>query len=354
MAQARIALLSRDARRVDELRRLCAVAGVAAEVASAGADVLRCWRSAAAVLVDAELADAVAALAPARRDRVALVGADDLDIGVWRAAVALGAAHVVVLPGGERFLVDWLAAGVGADRVGTVVGCLPGHGGAGASTLAVALAVAGADAGRRTALVDADPAGAGLDLLLGAEASDGLRWPDLAEARGVIDAEALAGALPTVDGVRLLSWDRRPSAAPPAETAAAVVSALRRSSDLVVVDLPGGLRSGADAPVAGCDAVIVVTATLVRSAAAAVLAAARAASCADVRVVVRRRAPARLRPPEVASALGLQLAGVMDEWPAVAAAAEEGALGRAVRRGGLASLARRLVETVAPDLPRAG
>src|SRR3712207_7123198 len=50
--------------------------------------------------------------------------------------------------------------------------------------------------GLRTLLVDADPLGGGLDLVLGWEQVDGLRWPSLAEADGRVDPPALLQALP--------------------------------------------------------------------------------------------------------------------------------------------------------------
>ena len=68
-------------------------------------------------------------------------------------------------------------------------------GGAGASTVATALALAAAPG---VLLVDADPWGGGLDLLLGAERADGLRWPDLTGLRGRVAGDALLAALPEV------------------------------------------------------------------------------------------------------------------------------------------------------------
>ena len=59
---------------------------------------------------------------------------------------------------------------------GEVVAVIGGCGGAGASLFAVALAQAATDA----LLVDLDPWGGGIDLLVGGEATPGLRWPDLA------------------------------------------------------------------------------------------------------------------------------------------------------------------------------
>lgn len=119
-----------------------------------------------------------------------LVGRDQDDSGVWRRAVEIGADHVLMLPDGEQWLVDRIAdVAEGIGRPALTVGVLGGRGGAGASTLACALALTSAREGRRTLLVDADPLGGGLDVLLGGEAAEGLRWrrslPPAAGSAGV-------------------------------------------------------------------------------------------------------------------------------------------------------------------------
>ena len=93
-----------------------------------------------------------------------------------------GAASVIDLPAGAGWLVDALAD-VG-ERVspGRVVGVVGGAGGAGASTLACALAQWHA-ARAPTLLVDTDPLGPGLDRLLGLEEVPGVRWDGLADDR---------------------------------------------------------------------------------------------------------------------------------------------------------------------------
>ena len=106
--------------------------------------------------------------------------------------------------------------------------------------------MAAADAGQRTALVDGDPLGGGLDLLFGAEHVDGWRWPRLADARGHLGD--LTGQLPYVDGVDLLAAARRGGSSGSAEIGpdqmAAVLRSTTRSHDLTVVDLPRWLSAG--------------------------------------------------------------------------------------------------------------
>src|SRR2546421_294935 len=80
----------------------------------------------------------------------------------------------------EPWLVDRIAdAAEGIGEPALTIGVVGGRGGAGASTLACALAVTAARSGHRTMLIDGDPLGGGLDVLLGGERAGGLRWPDL-------------------------------------------------------------------------------------------------------------------------------------------------------------------------------
>ena len=91
----------------------------------------------------------------------------------------------------------------GRTRRGRVIGVVGGRGGAGASTLAAALALT-RPRGPGCAPCWSTPtrSAAGLDLLLGTEDEAGLRWPELATARGRLPAGALLGGLPRVGDSR--------------------------------------------------------------------------------------------------------------------------------------------------------
>ena len=116
------------------------------------------WEAAPLVLVGDDAVRRVRGAA--RRRGVVLVGRDQDDSGVWRRAVEIGADHVLMLPDGESWLVDRIAdVAEGVGRPALTVGVIGGRGGAGASTLACALAVTSAREGRRTLLVDARSAG---------------------------------------------------------------------------------------------------------------------------------------------------------------------------------------------------
>src|SRR5204863_6109651 len=118
----------------------------------------------------------------------------------WTVADELGAEHLVTLPTGEGWLAGRLRKVVEGAPAGQVVAVVGGRGGAGASVFSAGLAVTAARAGWRTLLVDADPLGGGVDLVLGWEALDGLRWPALSGASGRVSPPALVGALPRRGG----------------------------------------------------------------------------------------------------------------------------------------------------------
>ncbi len=170
-----------------------------------------------------------------------------------------------------------------------------GRGGAGASTLAVALALTATSRRLRCLLLDADPLGGGLDLVLGGEDQLGVRWPELADAHGRVNGAALRDALPAFDGLTVLSWDRGDLLSIPADAMLSVLGAGRRSFDLIVVDLPRRPDAAAEEALAqATHTLLVVPAEVRATAAAARVATALAEFTADIQVVVRGPAPSGL------------------------------------------------------------
>lgn len=119
-----------------------------------------------------------------------------------------------------------------------IVGVVGGSGGVGASVLTAAVAVRAAQGGVRSLALDGDRFGGGLDVTLGIEQERGVRWPDLARARGSIDGPELLRRLPCVDGVAVLSFDRARDIPLAPEILREVLLALSAAVDLVVIDLP--------------------------------------------------------------------------------------------------------------------
>lgn len=196
-------IVTEDAELLDDLLRLCAAAGARPEVHPGVPRQRGSWEAAPLVLVGDDAARRVRGAV--RRRGVVLVGRDQDDSGVWRRTVEIGADHVLLLPDSEQWLVDRIAdVAEGGGRPALTGGAIGGRGGAGASTLACALAVTSAREGRRTLLVDADPLGGGLDVLLGGETTAGLRWPAFAASRGRVGGGALEESLPELHALRVL------------------------------------------------------------------------------------------------------------------------------------------------------
>ena len=253
-------LVSNDSDLVDEVLRLASANGVDLHLVADAESARARWTAAPLVLVGADCAGAVAATRPIRRPDVLLVtrapSADD-----WQYAVAVGAEHVAALPDAERWLIDRLAdSAEGQSRQGLLLAVMGAGSGSGASTFAATTALAGAAAGLRVMLVDADDGSGGLDLLLGIEDEPGLRWTDLAEARGRISAADLAEALPSVDGVAVLAPGRGdPGPLGRAELATSILDAGERGFDLVVVDVGRGRGPVGEAVVTRCRQAVLVT-----------------------------------------------------------------------------------------------
>jgi len=337
---------------LDDLLRLAAAAGAEPEVVPDAVGARRSWAAAPIVLVGDDVSLEVSRVIRSRRQGVVLVGRDMDDAGVWERAVLVGAEHVVVLPDGESWLVERLADVVeGGGRSAETVCVVGGRGGAGASTLAAALAITGLRRGVRSMLVDGDPLGGGIDLVLGSEDASGLRWPDLAATSGRVSGRALADALPRVQGLNVLSWDRGDLLTIPPEAMRSVLAAGRRTSDLVVVDLPRRVDDAAEEALTAATTTLLVVPAEVRAVASAARVALQlGALAADVRVVVRGPAPSKLSASLIVSALGLPLAGELRPEPGLEAALERGEPPARRGRGPLAQLSGRLLDELLPGL----
>lgn len=306
---ASVLLATGDTALADVLLRLAAAADVETTVAGDVAQVRAAWTDTDLACVGDDLAEDLARSEPPRRSGVVLVATHE-DTGAYRRAVAVGAQDVAVLPDGEQWLIDRMAAAAEPDGTAAVtVGVVGGRGGAGASVLAASLAVTGRRGGLRTFLVDADPLGGGIDLVLGEETASGARWPELAARQGRLSGAALRAAVPSVDTLAVLACGRGDTAPIPPAAMRAVLPAAGQG-DLVVVDLPRHVDAAATEALIAADVVLAVVPAEVRATVAAhgVIADMRR-HVDDVRVVVRGPAPGGLRPETIAESLGSTLAG---------------------------------------------
>src|SRR5258707_7173256 len=208
----------------DDVDRIAAAAGLPVVHASDPSS-RKVWTAAAAVLLDVAGARRCADRALPRRERVVLLVRSEPRAAEFQAAIAVGAQHVVTLPGHDGELMAELSDAAEASRDtgrrGAVVGVIAGRGGAGASVFATALAQTSTGMSEAL-LIDADPWGGGIDLILGSEGDTGLRWPDLAMQGGRLSYPALRDALPQRGGVTVLSGSRTGGDVHPAPLAAVV------------------------------------------------------------------------------------------------------------------------------------
>ncbi|HEX5252408.1 MAG TPA: septum site-determining protein Ssd [Mycobacterium sp.] len=331
-----------------ELDRAAAAAGVRVVHTSDVSPVSRkSWAAAAAVVLDARSAARCGRWALPRRDQVTVLTVAEPETTTWAAAVGVGAEHVLRLPEQEAELVRALAEAAESSRDdgsrGHAVAVIGGCGGAGASLLAVALAQAAADA----LLVDLDPWGGGLDLLLGGETAPGLRWPDLALQGGRLNWSAVRDALPRHRGVSVLSGTRHGYELD-AGPVHAVVDAGRRGAVSVICDLPRRLTDATQAALNAADLVVVVSRCDVRACAATgALAPVLASMNPNVGLVVRGPSPAGLRSAEIAEIAGLPLLAAVKAQPQLAGQVDRGAL-RLGRRSALAVAARQVLGVLPP------
>jgi secretion/DNA translocation related CpaE-like protein len=244
-----------DEELLDVLLDWCSAIGSVPDVVRDGGMARRAWRSAQFVLVGDDLAAEIARALPPRRPAVFVVARPGSP-RPWDHAVAIGAEDVLDPVDRDRVLQSLTAAADGRGEA-CVVAVLGGVGGAGASCFAGALAVEAGRRGLRVLLVDGDPLGGGLDVLLGIESTDGLRWMDVGPHAGALTARSLADALPRTGNVWVLSAGRGP--APEGVRADGILAAARRGFDVVVCDVNRQLNSlGSDLLASALITVVVV------------------------------------------------------------------------------------------------
>ncbi|WP_340539194.1 septum site-determining protein Ssd [Nocardioides sp. GXZ039] len=333
-----------DATLRDELLRLAAAAGVVPEVIADPALVLRAWARAPVVLVGADLAAALADLGPARRAGVHVIAWGAAANELFRAALTLGAENVAGLPRSEGWVVETLTdLGEPGRAGGLVIGVMGGSGGAGASTLACALAQTAARTGDAVVL-DCDRFGPGLDQVLGLDRSDGFRWDALCETSGRLSARALREALPRRGRLGVLTWHAGSTATLQAFAVREALSAARRGHDVVVVDLPRTGEPLVDEVAARCDVLLVVVVPTVVGLASAARLCARLGARNGPGLVVRG---AGLDRDDIARATGARVLAVMPEQRRIGEAIDLGLGPVRSHRGPLGRACTELLGTLA-------
>jgi secretion/DNA translocation related CpaE-like protein len=344
-------VLTTDADLLDHVLAVAAVAEVEPQVLADTSSLRAEWSAASMVVVGADSAARVAALLLPRRTGVYLIGAAEAGDELSRWSVQLGAAVVMLPEAATWFATAMAAAAAGrSSKPGRLIALVGGTGGVGCSTVAAGLAIVGARIGGRTLLLDCDPLGGGIDLLVGAERIDGWRWPRLASASGELGD--LAGQLPQIDGVDVLSMARSAAtlsatapSAPDQASMECVLSSVERSHDLVVADLPRALDETCREVLLRADDVVLLVPATVRG-----VAASRRVGSDLVRaglravVLVRESRASRISPDAVAEGLGMPLLSMIGDEPALRLGAERGDPPARSPRSPLARRCRTILE----------
>ncbi|MEP6562439.1 MAG: septum site-determining protein Ssd [Nakamurella sp.] len=343
-------IITDDDRLLDDLLRIAAAAGVEPSHARVPRSRAQ-WGSASLVLLDGALAPwAVDARLP-RRAGVVVVSAAAPDAELWELCVRLGVDRTLVPAGSEEILIGLLSdastSGIGDGRCVAVLGAC---GGAGASVFASAVAAAAAQTATDALLIDCDPWGAGLDVLLGMENDPGLRWGDLAAPSGRLQADALHRSLPVLRSgsgqVAVLCPGRRGGEIG-VDVLDVVVDAGRRSGATTVLDVPRTPGPPGDRALEHADLVVLLAPADVRSCWAADRLGSRIReSGSPAGVVVRGPSPGGLGATELADVIGLPLLAAMRPESGLARNLEFGLAFGTGRRRPLLKAARAVLAAV--------
>lgn len=393
-------VITDDGELLEDVLRIAAAAGV--ELIHSPEPAARAvWRTTPLVLIDSRLVAAALRARLPRRPGVVVVARTLPTPDVWEQCIRLGAERTVfldaavsptgadravrvddaghtpagnaapdgrglvtgdlplgtrVLPdGGEQALVTLLAdsalPGPGDGRSVAVIG---GCGGAGASVFAIALAVAAARSDQDALLVDCDPMGPGLDLLLGIENHNGIRWHQVAAPAGRLPEGALRRALPSVavgrGRVALLCHDRDDATQPDARVVEVVLDSGRRWGGVMIIDLPRHVSEVADRVAERADLTVLIAPAEVRGCFAAQRVATRLRLLGSrVGLVVRGPSPGGLGPEDVAAVLGLPLLASMRAEPGVARDLDGGRIPGLSARSQLARAAASVIRALGQD-----
>jgi secretion/DNA translocation related CpaE-like protein len=315
---------------LDHLLTLAAAAGCDLErVPDVTAARMR-WLTAPLVLLDPAAVVECTRKSFPRRAGVVVVATDPEPPELWKQSMEMGAERVITVPGSDPWLVSALADAAEGQpsNAGKVLAVLGARGGAGASVFSVAVSLTALGQGDNTLLIDCDPRGGGLDLVLGAENEPGLRWPDMQLSAGRVAASSLHMALPTRRKgnarMTLLSGARK-GEGPAPDAVAAVVEAGRRTGEIVVCDVPRQLDMAAWAAIDRCDLAVIVTPAEVRAALTAKqLAKELKARGVNPQLIVRGPAPGGLQPADVTNAADVPALAAMKPEPRLAVSLDRG------------------------------
>ncbi|MFL5677463.1 MAG: septum site-determining protein Ssd [Chloroflexota bacterium] len=269
------------------------------------------WNSAPLVLIDGQQVQSAEGLLSRRG--VVIVTRAITDADTWRRLVAVGAERIVELPLGAPWLYERLGRSLESESASGLLVVAGAAGGAGTSTLAAALARHSTVGEASGVLVDLDPGGGGIDLMLGGEGAPGARWDELAGIGGRVDDRILIQALPVADGLAVLSWPAGGEVEPDDVAVGHVLDALARAQSRVVVDGGRGLDRRFHVALARAESLVVLVPLRVRAVTAARRLLQRVPPHVQPLLVAREPAPGGLTVDDVSEALGIAVIATVTE-----------------------------------------
>ncbi|WP_017615704.1 septum site-determining protein Ssd [Nocardiopsis salina] len=346
--QPRPLIATDDPNLLDDLLRLASAASVEVDVARTVERAMRLWTRAPLALVGTDLSPELRAADPPPHPHLVVVCRGEATDTGRREGLLL-------LPRDEDELAGMFSeAAEDGTAPAPTLAVVGGRGGAGASLLTVALALAGERAGLRTALLDTDPLGCGADVYLGCEGLEQpAGWGDLLHRNGRMRWRDLSPKLPGTSHVSVLTWTRGAGGERPLPVGAvrSALASARSGADLVVADLPRSFDPATRVVLNRADVVFVVIPADVPSVVAATRVADRLREEAPVVRAVVRGAGGELSAEVIAGTLRMPLGADLPPEPGLARTL---ASGRAPARRSRSPLARFADGVVgALPLPRA-
>jgi len=236
-------------------------------------------------------------------NHVVVLAPNGISTNTWKLAMRLNAEHVEPLPTQSDWLVEHVVPPI--HNRAHVVAVTPVVGGAGASTVACALAGQYVTQGLKVCLVDADLAAGGLDVVMGCEQAQGMRWADIVNLKGSVAGSELFDSLVIAAGIHVVA-PKRGHLDITAQDIHSLVATVATACDVVIIDTPRLADGLTEELLTLSDDVLLVVPTTVR---ASSLVTAIRDKLADTRcgVVVRQVPGSGLTPIGVAQALELPL-----------------------------------------------
>ena len=221
-------LVTRDEILAAQFQKMCAV--TQSELVVVAEITTESLSGAYRVFVDQSLAPQMF-----NHEQVVVLATDGITTSTWQLAMQLKAQHVEVLPTQTEWLLEHLVPPV--DSHAHIVVVTPVVGGAGASTVACALAAQYVQQGLNVCLVDTDLGAGGLDVVMGCEQEPGMRWSDLSQLQGAVAGNELFDSLIVSKGIHVLAPKRGQFHIEFAQISN-VIETVATACDVVIIDTP--------------------------------------------------------------------------------------------------------------------